>query len=78
MYNEYILADMRGGNIYLFGHCNTGIASTNKKGRFGSIENWINQERILNIFNTPKLEEIGFHIIYNSMDGHYIFHTKNG
>ena len=45
------------------------IISTNKKGRFGSIECWFNKEGIANIFSIKKLEEIGFCITFDSMDG---------
>ena len=41
-YNKEILTYAREGNIWLFGHCNTGTKSTNKKGQFSSIECWIN------------------------------------
>ena len=78
MYNEELLVDAREGNSCMFGHFNTGTTSTNKKGNLGSIECWINKEGINNIFSIPKLEEMGYRIIYDSQDGHYIFHTKYG
>ena len=54
MYNEELLTDIREGNSWLFGDCNAGTTSTNKKGHFGFIECWINKERIDNIFSIPK------------------------
>ena len=56
MYNEELLTDKREVNRWLFRHFNTGNTYTNKKGRIGSIECWINKEFIANIFSTPKLE----------------------
>ena len=48
MYNEELLTDTR-KNSWLIGHCNAGTTSTNKKGRFGSIEYWLNMEGIANL-----------------------------
>ena len=69
---------MKEGNIWLFGNCNKGTTSTNKKRNSGSIECWINKEGTSNIFNIAKLKEIGFCITYNIQDRHYIVHTKDG
>ena len=57
---------------------NAGKISTNNKVNFGSNECWINKEGIYNIFSIPKFEEMGFHITYDSRDGHYIVYTKDG
>ena len=56
MFNEDILSYAREGNRWLFGHCNAGASSANKKGCFGSIEFWLNKEGIDNIFIILKLE----------------------
>ena len=60
MYNEDLLKYVREWNSCLFGNCNAGKTSTNKKGHFGYILYWINKEWIANILSTPKLEDMGF------------------
>ena len=62
MYNENLLTDVREGNSWLFGYYNAGITSTNKNGRAGYIECWLNKEDFDHIFCNPTLEEMGFHI----------------
>ena len=77
MCNEEILKYVREEKRNIFGHCNTGTTTTNKKGSFGSIECWLNKEGIAKIFSIPKLEEIGFFTTQYREDKNYILHTKD-
>ena len=78
IYNKEILPDVREGNIFMFVYCNEWTTSTKNNGNFGSIECCINKVGISNILSIPKLGGMGFRITYDTRDGHYIFHTKDG
>ena len=62
----------------MIAHSNAWTTSSNKKKCFGYIECWINKEGIVNIFSTPKLEEMGSCVTYDILEGYYIVHTKYG
>ena len=46
----------------LFSHCNSGTTATNTKGMLGSLECWINENRIANLLSIPDLTRLGYNI----------------
>lgn len=63
----------------LTGRCNAGTTHTNKKGKFGSLEVWVNEQGIANILSFDKLEE-HFEISYHTKETNktFIVHTNKG
>jgi hypothetical protein len=58
-------------------NCNSGVMRTNQMGKYGRLKVWHIPEGIANIFSVNKLEK-KHHITYNSWQGYYAVHTKNG
>ena len=46
----------------LFAHCNSGTTVTNTKGMLGSLEYWLNENRIYNLLSIPELTRLGYTI----------------
>ena len=43
----------------LFAHCNSGTTAINTNGILGSLEFWLNENRIANLLSIPELTRIG-------------------
>ncbi len=55
--NANLVQDIKTTKDGLTGHCNAGTTNTNKTGKFGSLDIWVNTEGIANILSLDKLEE---------------------
>ena len=75
--NTGLLTDVHESETFLYGHCNSGTTSTNLKGKYGSIDCWLNEEGIANIFIIPVLKNLVLRITYNSNDDHWCVSKGN-
>ena len=62
--NAGLLTYVHESETFLYVHQNAGTTSMNMKGEYGSIDFWLNEEGIANIFSIPVLKNLGFYITY--------------
>ena len=64
--NSNLLTDVLESETFLYSKCNAITTSTTPKGKYGSINCWLNQEVISNIFSINVLNNLGLRITYDS------------
>ena len=75
--NVGLLIDFHESETFLYVHCNAGTTSTNLKGDYSSIDCWLNEEGIANIFSVSVFKNLGFRITYNSNDDRWCVSKGN-
>ncbi|KAL7470808.1 hypothetical protein ACHAXS_011072 [Conticribra weissflogii] len=77
--NKDLVSNMHESQTGLVGHCNAGTTTTTTKGKFGSLDVWVNDKGIANILSFDKLEQ-HFDISYHTKNTNktFIVHTLKG
>ena len=73
--NPNLLTNVYQVNTCLYGHCNAGTSSTNRKGVYGKIDCWLNQQGIANIISISVFKKLKYDIKYDRNDNFWIVYN---
>ena len=66
VFAEWYLKNIEEVEVYLKGHCNTGMTTCKEQGYYGVFKMWLNRNGTVYLLLIPQLEDDGYVVDYNT------------